>query len=193
MRIYSAAANEEEPDSGAYNAMVIPEEGGRPLISFKGMHFSDVPSAPYDDSLLLSTLGWELDVTFSKTTAESTDPLQSYMRLLGWKYPMLRVLQIGAGDIAVTRAALDALQPSSEERLYSKFVYAMTDHEALDHIDKEITAAKDFKALPMDVANGGLEALSAEGPYDCIILEPEVCLPRRMRYATMVLTQKNSS
>ncbi|KAF9697666.1 hypothetical protein EKO04_003962 [Ascochyta lentis] len=137
------------------------------------MRFSDVPSTPYDDLLLLSTLAWEPDLTISRAVSEPTDPLQSFIRLLGWKYPTLRVLQVGAGDTTITRAIIHALQPGSKERLYSKFIYAITRNEGKEKIREETGSLKAFEVVPLDMAESGLEALVGESLCDFVILSSE--------------------
>ncbi|OBR04132.1 Polyketide synthase [Colletotrichum higginsianum IMI 349063] len=169
MRAYGSI--NEAPEGMTANAAIFTDEG-RPTVYLEGLSYSELPVAKREEVLLGSTFEWKKDITMvdsvseiESSTLDASEELRDAIRLLGFKTPDAKVIEIGSGETGVTRIALEALQPARHKRLYNSYTYVCTSEEQLD----EATAA--VNALEKeDVSIIDLEQLSLCHIPDVVVL-----------------------
>lgn len=194
MRIYGAIKDDSSGNHLTAQSAIYTEEG-RLTAYIDQIQFGILPTGKCEDLPLGSYFQWDKDVTFldsldnldDKTPLTQTANLQvsdvettsvrsskvhqfrDVVRLLGFKFPNARIVEIGDGATEMAEAALQALQISKNDRFYSRYTYAnMTD----DTIDMVLEALCTIEGQndKRDVMVGGIEQVSLSDGADIMIL-----------------------
>lgn len=181
---------------------VMLSEHDRPRAILQGLLFSELPSTKAKsrkDAQLGSYFEWDTDLTLvpdlkgelalakteqpfcddgsSQTKHHVKEELRRFVSLLGWKYPDARVLEIGQGDVDVTKVALEALHPEPRRRYYETYTYACSTSEALEVVVAAIANGEGKgKGGSHDVAVVSVEDLSLVDPVELVVMDFSVYL-----------------
>lgn len=159
---------------------------GKPGVVLDGLAFAELPSSKKADRLLGSYFAWDADISmvgsasdfdavFDKD-ADGSDPkterlsrLCQVVSLFGWKYPDAQVLEVGDGDLEVTKMILEALHPDERRKFFSAYTYACTTEDLVENVMGDLA----------DREGGEIAVISAEEmgltePVDLVVLSLSV-------------------
>lgn len=192
MRIYGAIMDDSKGEKLTAQSAIYTEEG-RLTAYIDQIQFGVLPTGKREDLPLGSYFRWDKDITFldslENLEAKNIMPhangleapvfedlqrhqLSEVIRLLGFKFPNARIVEIGEGTTAVAQAALHALQPSKNDRFFSRYTYASIADDAIDEITRAL-CNMDEEFDTQGVTVGGIEQVSLSDGADIIILSAQ--------------------
>ncbi|KZL70111.1 polyketide synthase [Colletotrichum tofieldiae] len=184
MRVYGEQRNPEKSHNSNESicSALLFSCSGRPGVSLDRLAFAELPSAKKGDRLLGSYFAWDRDISMVNSIAgiennltlkgnsgqNETYQLNELCRIIslfGWKYPDAQILEIGDGNLEVTKVALDALHPDQRHRFFSTYKYACTAEQMRESVSDELAGREED-----NISVIGAEEVALTGPVDMIVL-----------------------
>ncbi|KAF6806607.1 polyketide synthase, partial [Colletotrichum musicola] len=172
---------------------------GKPSVVLEGFAFAELPSSKKTDRLLGSYFAWDADISMVDSVddfdtalgvaVESQDPRSEQLSclcravsLFGWKYPDAHVLEVGDGNLEVTKMILEALHPDERRKFFSSYTYACIAEDLVENAMIELA----------DREGGEIAVISAEEigltePVDLIVMSLSSLLDAAIREELEVL------
>lgn len=197
MRIYGAIKEDPSGQNLTAQSAIYTEEG-RLTAYIDQIQFGVLPTGKREDLPLGSYFRWDKDITLldslenlqDKTTMPQPASLQvsgfenqfmqdqqrhqfcEVVRLLGFKFPNARIVEIGDGITEMAQAALHTLQSSKNDRFFSRYTYASITDDAVDKVSKALSNMEG-EVDKQGVMVGGIEQVSLSDGADIIVLSAQ--------------------
>ncbi|KAJ4419139.1 Type I Iterative PKS [Gnomoniopsis sp. IMI 355080] len=191
MRVYGAIKEDLKKEKLMAQSTIYTEDG-RLSVYMDNLEFGILPKGKQEDPLLGSYFKWDTDISLldslekdnasqvleghsldSKSQGDLNKHQQEFhevVRLLGFKTPDARVVEIGSGSTQVAQVALDALHPSPNDRFYQKYTYASVNDESIETVSKALCDEAEGGVGKPDVTVGGIEQVSLSDGADIVIV-----------------------
>lgn len=197
MRIYGAIKDDPSGQNLTAQSAIYTEEG-RLTAYIDQIQFGVLPTGKREELPLGSYFRWDKDITFldgleslqDKTSKPQSASLQAsgfenqpmrdrqkrqfceVVRLLGFKFPNARIVEIGVGTTEMAQAALHTLQSSKNDRFFSRYTYASINDDAVDEVSKALSDMQG-EIDKQGVMVGGIEQVSLSDGADIIVLSAQ--------------------